>query len=121
MADTEEGKGKDSTLGDSKVDTPVDHARDFQDEKMRMTAAKSTMTRKIERLETALTDFKGLDKLDSTNLENLYGIASEVNEIRNDVKEAYTKIGAVNEVLGKKLLKLKYLMSKKLWMICPMH
>ena len=72
VADTEEGKGN-STLGDSKVDTQVDHAREFQDKKMRMTVAKIAMTRKIK---------------------------------RNYVKEAYTKIESVNEVLEKKLLKL---------------
>ena len=60
MADTDEGKGS-STLGDSKVEQ-VDHAWEFQDEKMRMAAAKSAMTRKIKRLETAFTDFKDLDK-----------------------------------------------------------
>ena len=90
MSDTGEGKGN-STLKDSKVDQ-VDHAKEFTDEKMRMAAAKSVMTRKIKRLETFLTDFKGLDALDKTNIENLYGIASEVNEIRNGVKVAFTKI-----------------------------
>ena len=66
----------------------MNHAKEFTDQKMRMAAAKSVMTRKIKRLETFLTDFKGLDALDKTNIENLYGIASEVDEIRNGVKEA---------------------------------
>ena len=97
MANTEEGKGN-STLRDSNVD----HAKEFQDEKIRMAEAKSAMTRTIKRLETTFTDFKDFNRLDSTNIENLYGIASEVNEIRNDVKE----IESVNEILEKKLLKL---------------
>ena len=97
MANTEEGKGN-STLRDSNVD----HAKEFQDEKIRMAEAKSAMTRTIKRLETTFTDFKDFTRLDSTNIENLY----EVNEIRNNVKEAYTKIESVNEVLEKKLLKL---------------
>ena len=84
----------------------MDHAREFQDEKMRMAAAKGTMTRKIKRLETALTDFKDLDKLDSTSIECLHGIAYEVNEIRSDVKETYMKMESINEILEKKLLLL---------------
>ena len=85
MADTGEGKG-DTTLKDSKVDQ-VDHAKEFTDEKMRMAAAKSAMTRKIKRLETVLTDFKELDALDTTNIENLYEIASEVDEIKMVLKK----------------------------------
>ena len=84
----------------------MDHAREFQDEKMRMAAAKGTMTRKIQRLETALTDLKDLDKLDSTSIECLHGIAYEVNEIRSDVKETYMKMESINEILEKKLLLL---------------
>ena len=89
MSDTGEGKGN-STLKDSKVDQ-VDHAKEFTDEKMRMATAKRAMTRKIKRLETVLTDFKELDALDTTNIENLYEIASEVDEIKMVLKKLTRK------------------------------
>ena len=75
----------------------MDLTKEFTDAKMRMASAKSAMTRKIKRLETVLTDFKELDALDTTNIENLHGIASEVDEIKNGIKESYAKIKSINE------------------------
>ena len=56
-----------------------------------MAATESAMTRKIKRLETVLTDFKELDALDTTNIENLHEIASEVDEIKMVLKKLTRK------------------------------
>ena len=48
-----------------------------QTEKLRMAAAKGSLTKKVKRLETALKEFKNFDNLDSAS-KSLYGMASYV-------------------------------------------
>ena len=60
-----------------------------------MEAAKSGMTKKVKRLELVLKDFKELDKMDIPG-KSLHSVASEVEESRKAVKEAYTKMEEIN-------------------------
>ena len=91
MADTDEAKGNPTPKDSQAEGDQVDLTKEFTDENMRMAAAESAMTRKIKRLETVLTDFKELDALDTTNIENLHEIASEVDEIKMVLKKLTRK------------------------------
>ena len=68
-----------------------------------MEAAKSGMTKKVKRLELGLKDFKELDEMDIPD-KSLHSVASEVEESRKAVKEVYTKMEEINEVLERKLI-----------------
>ena len=51
-----------------------DPARDYDEEKLRMKTAKTLMTKKIKRLENAITDYEELKMMDIPN-EDLVGAA----------------------------------------------
>ena len=101
--DTVKEKEMDPTPKETMDETNPD--RTFQEEKLRMAAAKGVMTKKVKRLETALKEFKDLENLDIDS-KSLHGMASEVDESRSAVKEAYTKMELTSEVLVKKLIVL---------------
>ena len=50
-------------------ESQTDPERDYQEEKLKMSSGKASMTKKIKRLENALTDFKELDLMDLLNKE----------------------------------------------------
>ena len=79
--------------------------RAFLEEKLRLAAAKGALTKKVERQETALKEFKDLDNLDSDS-KSPHGMTSEVDERRSAVKEVYTKMELINEILVRKLIVL---------------
>ena len=89
----------------AKDENLTDPERDFQEEKLKMSYGKASMTKKIKRLENALTDFKELDLMDLPN-KDMQEAAREVDECRSAVKEAYTKMETINEQLTKKLILL---------------
>ena len=84
---------------------PIDPARDYEEEKIRMKSAKSLMTKKIKRLETALTDYEELKELEIEN-KDLVGAAREVDECKEEAKIAYKKIEEINARLEEKLVVL---------------
>ena len=53
----------------------------------------------------SLEGIKDLDNMDIPS-KSLHGVASEVNESRSAVKEAYSKMEKINEILVKKLVLL---------------
>ena len=91
--DTVEEKEMDHTRKGTMDETNPDRA--FQEETLRMAAAKGAMTKKVKRLETALKELK-----------DIHGMASEVDESKSAVKEAYTKMELINEVIVRKLIVL---------------
>ena len=84
---------------------PIDPARDYEEEKIRMKSAKSLMTKKIKRLETALTDYEELKGLEIEN-KDLVGAAKEVDECKEEAKIAYKKIEEINARLEEKFVVL---------------
>ena len=66
-------------------------ARDYEEEKLRMKTAKTLMTKRIKRLENAITDYEELKMMDVPN-KDLVGAAKEIIECRDAVKEAYKRI-----------------------------
>ena len=66
---------------------PIDPARDYEEEKLRMRTAKTLMTKKVKRLETAPTDYQELKDLVIEN-KDLVGAAKEVDECKEEVKSA---------------------------------
>ena len=83
----------------------TDPNRSFLKEKLKISAAKGLMTKRVKRLKTALEEFKYLDNPDIPS-KSLHGVASEVDESKSAVNEAYTKMETINEVLVKKLILL---------------
>ena len=68
-----------------------------------MKSAKAQMTKKIKRLEIALSDYEELKKMDVES-KDLVGAAREVVECRDQAKEAYKKIEDTNVKLEAKLI-----------------
>ena len=91
--------------GDPEVKEGVhpDPARDYEEEKIRMKSAKALMTKKIKRLETALTDYEELKKMDVEN-KDLVGAAREIAECKEEAKVAYKRIEDTNAKLEAKLI-----------------
>ena len=63
------------------------------------------MTKKVKRLETALTDYQELKGLEIEN-KDLVGAAKEVDECKEEAKLAYKKIEEINARLEEKLVVL---------------
>ena len=82
-----------------------DPVRDYDEEKIRMKSAKTLMTKKIKRLETALTDYEELKKMEREN-KDLVGAAREIDECKEEAKIAYKKIEDINAKLEAKLIVL---------------
>ena len=82
-----------------------DPARDYEEEKLRMKTAKTLMTKKIKRLENAITDYEELKMMDVPN-KDLVGAAREIIECRDAAKEAYKRIEDTNLKLETKLILL---------------
>ena len=70
-----------------KGDHHPDPARDYEEEKIRMKTAKTLMTKKIKRLENAISDYEELKTLNVQN-KDLVGAAKEIIECREAAKEA---------------------------------
>ena len=60
---------------------------------------------RLKRMEKALEEFGELDNFDIPG-KALLGVASEVNESKGAVKEAYSRMEKINEDLEKKLIVL---------------
>ena len=82
-----------------------DPVRDYDEEKIRMKSAKTLMTKKIKRLETALTDYEELKEMEMEN-KDLVGAAREIDECKEEAKIAYKKIEEINAKLEAKLIVL---------------
>ena len=82
-----------------------DPARDYEEEKIRMKSAKTLMTKKIRRLENALSDYEELKKMDVEN-KDLEGAAKEIIECKEAAKVAYKRIEDTNSKLEAKLIVL---------------
>ena len=74
-----------------------DPARDYEEEKIRMKSAKTLMTKKIKRLENALSDYEELKKMN---------VPSKNLECREAAKDAYKRIEDTNSKLEAKLIVL---------------
>ena len=88
---------------EGKAGVHPDPARDYEEEKIRMKSAKALMTKKIKRLEIALSDYEELKKMDVES-KDLVGAAREVVECKEQAKEAYKKIEDTNAKLEAKLI-----------------
>ena len=88
-----------------KGDHHPDPARDYEEEKIRMKTAKTLMTKKIKRLENAISDYEELKALKVQN-KDLVGAAKEIIEGREAAKEAYKRIEDTNSKLEAKLIVL---------------
>ena len=97
MAGEEESEKKGEVLPDP--------GRDYDEEKIRMKSAKAQMTKKIKRLEIALSDYEDLKKMDMES-KDLVGAAREVVECKEEAKVAYKKIEDTNAKLEAKLIVL---------------
>ena len=93
--------------GDPEVKEGVhpDPARDYEEEKIRMKSAKALMTKKIKRLESALSDYEELKKMDVEN-KDLVGASREIAECKEEAKVAYKRIEDTN-AKGKQMVKLR--------------
>ena len=88
--------------GDEKGNHPdpaTDPARDYEEEKIRMKTAKALMTKKIKRLENAITDYEELKAMDVQN-KDLVGAAKEIIDLVGATKKAYKKIEDTNTKLN---------------------
>ena len=95
MAGEEDSEKKEEVLPDP--------GRDYEEEKIRMKSAKALMTKKIKRLEIALSEYEELKKMDVES-KDLVGAAREIVECKEDAKEAYKKIEDTNAKLEVKLI-----------------
>ena len=82
-----------------------DPARDYEEEKIRMKTAKTLMTKKIKRLENAISDYEELKKMNVPS-KDLVGAAKEIIECREAAKDAYKRIEDTNSKLEAKLILL---------------
>ena len=80
-----------------------DPVRDYEEKKIRMKTAKALMTKKIKRLENAISDYEELKAMNVQN-KDLVGAAKEIIECREAAKEAYKKIEDTNTKLEAKLI-----------------
>ena len=62
-----------------------DPVRDYEEEKIRMKTAKALMTKKIKRLENAISDYEELKAMNVQN-KDLVGAAKEIIECKEDAK-----------------------------------
>ena len=60
--------GKEFDAHDAKDET--DPKKSFPEEKLKMSAAKCSMTKRVKREETMLTEFKELNNMDNPNIIN---------------------------------------------------
>ena len=95
---------KEGDQTDSKEEK-TDPERDYQEEKLKMSLSKALMTKKIPRLDNAISDFKDLQLMDLPS-RDMQGAAKEVVECKDAVKETYNRIESTNEQLTKKLIVL---------------
>ena len=68
-------------------------------------SVKALMTKKIKRLESALSDYEELKKMDVEN-KDLVGAAREIAECKEEAKVAYKRIEDTNAKLEAKLIVL---------------
>ena len=87
---------------------PIDTAKDFNAEKIRMRTAKATMTRAVKRLETAIEDYNDFKDLQIDN-KDFVAVAREVSESFEDAKTAYKKMELINSRLEEKIVTLNRL------------
>ena len=87
---------------------PIDPAKDFNAEKIRMMTAKGTMTRAVKRLETAIEDYNDFKDLQIDN-KDFVAVSREVSESIEEAKTAYKKMESINARLEEKVVTLNEL------------
>ena len=84
---------------------PIDTAKDFNAEKIRMRTAKATMTRAVKRLETAIADYNDFKDLQIDN-KDYVAVSREVSESIEEAKAAYKKMESINARLEEQVVTL---------------